>query len=156
MSTCKFQRYLTCLDKSFMLIRCHVTALVTSLNSTACAHGVHTLLVMTSHMALMSARHTSVIGTAQFDQQQSDLRRAVSKCECTELGVRSTNSPATTFHDLPTIITTKRWLSLLNSGSRRLALRCGDIPWSEVWMDVIVLAVFAADRQYQFLTHLRL
>ena len=37
----------------------------------------------------------------RVNQQQSDLRRAVSNWECTELAMRSTSSPATTFHDLP-------------------------------------------------------
>ena len=37
----------------------------------------------------------------RVNKQQSDLRRAVSNGECTELAVKPTSSPATTFHYLP-------------------------------------------------------
>ena len=136
---------------------------------------VHTLHVMTPRTCLRSVtveesrtskgRRNACI---RVHQQQSDLRRAVSNWKGSEANQLPNKK---TVHNLPMTITTPLWLTCIHPSTdgRRLGrdlvhmgvwilfnlltialvgspcdLVC--IPWSQVWMVVLVLGCCAADR----------
>ena len=80
-------------------------------------HTLHTSYDLSQEARTSTGQRNMCI---RVHKQQSDLRRAVSNWECTELAVKPTSSPATTFHCAHGSV---EFVQPADICSRRLALR---------------------------------